>query len=65
MFRRLVVPLFLVFLLSACGTEESAPPASPPATTGGALSGTTADGETVSLADFRGTPVFVNVWSSW
>ncbi len=65
MFRRLVVPLFLVFLLSACGTVESAsPPASPPVTTG-ALSGSTADGETISLADFRGTPVFINVWSSW
>jgi cytochrome oxidase Cu insertion factor (SCO1/SenC/PrrC family) len=29
------------------------------------IDGTTLDGETVSLADFRGKPVLVNVWSSW
>jgi hypothetical protein len=30
-----------------------------------ALTGTTLEGKTVSLAKLRGKPVFVNVWSSW
>jgi cytochrome oxidase Cu insertion factor (SCO1/SenC/PrrC family) len=30
-----------------------------------AVAGTTLDGEPISLDDFRGKPVFVNVWSSW
>jgi len=30
-----------------------------------AIEGTTLEGDRVSLADFRGRPVFVNVWSSW
>ena len=65
MLRRLLAGLSLAFLLTACGTEESAPPTPPPAATAGTLSGETVNGETVSLADFRGKPVFVNVWSSW
>jgi hypothetical protein len=46
-------------------TETERPPVDesrPPAPT---IQGTTLDGETVSLADFRGRPVLVNVWSSW
>jgi len=65
MLRRLLAGLSLAFLLTACGTEESASPTPPPAATAGTLSGETVDGETVSLADFRGKPVFVTVWSSW
>lgn len=30
-----------------------------------AIEGESLDGARISLADFRGTPVFVNVWSSW
>ncbi len=39
----------------------------PTTTTPGAsaVAGTTLDGEPISLDDFRGKPVFVNVWSSW
>jgi peroxiredoxin len=29
------------------------------------ISGRSLDGETISLGDFRGRPVVVNVWSSW
>jgi ABC-type glycerol-3-phosphate transport system substrate-binding protein len=46
-------------------TSEPAPPADanrPPAP---AIEGVSLDGESISLADLRGRPVFVNVWSSW
>jgi RTX calcium-binding nonapeptide repeat (4 copies) len=29
------------------------------------LAGTTLDGQPISLADFRGRPLFVNVWAAW
>jgi hypothetical protein len=29
------------------------------------VSGTTLDGSSISLDDYRGKPVLVNVWSSW
>jgi hypothetical protein len=29
------------------------------------VEGVTIDGERVSLADYRGRPVFVNVWAAW
>jgi hypothetical protein len=79
--RALAVLLALVAAAAvACGGEqgmETSPSAAPPAetesTTGGDTSrpqappveGTTLDDEALSLADFRGTPVLVNVWSSW
>ena len=34
-------------------------PAAPP------IEGESLEGETIALADFRGRPVLVNVWSSW
>jgi thiol-disulfide isomerase/thioredoxin len=33
--------------------------------TPGALQGTTIDGKPISLADFKGHPVVINVWGSW
>lgn len=54
------------------GTEEAAAPAdtTPPPEAAKRLpappiEGVSLDGERISLADFRGKPVFVNVWSSW
>ncbi|MEX0851595.1 MAG: hypothetical protein WD015_08810 [Gaiellaceae bacterium] len=49
---------------SAAETAPPPPDASgrPPAP---AVEGTSLDGEPLSLADYRGRPVFVNVWSSW
>jgi peroxiredoxin len=70
----------LALLVAGCGggvgttTEEAAPTApaetAPPADAvdrpmAPAIEGESLDGVRISLADFRGTPVFVNVWSSW
>jgi hypothetical protein len=58
--------------LAGCGgggemqaNPQPVPPAAtnrPPAP---AIEGVTLDGKRLALADFRGRPVFVNVWSSW
>ena len=62
----LLASLAALALLAACGSEEAAPTGtSAPRAEGSPVAGTTLDGEPVSLVDFRGTPVFVNVWSSW
>jgi cytochrome oxidase Cu insertion factor (SCO1/SenC/PrrC family) len=75
--RALGFLLALCALLAAgCGggtaMEEATPPAESTAPADAArrppappIEGTTLDGEPISLADFRGRPVFVNVWSSW
>ena len=56
------------------GSEEAAPPSrgGPTATVTATkrepappIAGTSLDGEHISLADYRGRAVFVNVWSSW
>jgi cytochrome oxidase Cu insertion factor (SCO1/SenC/PrrC family) len=74
--RALGFLLALCALVVGCGggsqMEEAAPPAEttppveaakrPPAPP---IEGVSLDGERISLADFRGKPVFVNVWSSW
>jgi cytochrome oxidase Cu insertion factor (SCO1/SenC/PrrC family) len=39
--------------------ETSTRPAAP------AIAGESLDGEPLALADYRGRPVLVNVWSSW
>lgn len=63
---RVAVLLALLFAIAGCGgdAETTAPPATT-AAGAGTIAGTTLDGEPISLEDFRGKPVFVNVWSSW
>jgi cytochrome oxidase Cu insertion factor (SCO1/SenC/PrrC family) len=72
--RRLGLLAIAVALLAGCGGEDSSPQGrdadadpttSSPAAEGVELEGETLDGRPLSLADFRGTPVFVNVWASW
>ena len=71
--------LAIVLVVAGCGGNEAAPrattktgaastrpveakPSRPPAP---AINGESLDGEPISLAGFRGRPVFVLVWSSW
>jgi hypothetical protein len=70
--RPLAVALAVCTLaLAGCGGEQEE--AAPPTTTETApviapeatIAGTGLDGEPVSIADYRGRPVLVNVWSSW
>jgi hypothetical protein len=67
--RRLGVLLAAVVTLVACGggggSGDGSPGTNAPAAAPVQLEGTTLDGRRVSLSDFRGTPVFVNVWASW
>ena len=64
---RVALVLVAALALAACGGEESSPgPATGvPAEPGVSLAGETLSGETLSLDEFRGKPVFVNVWASW
>ncbi|HEV8687326.1 MAG TPA: hypothetical protein VGQ84_08620 [Gaiellaceae bacterium] len=63
---RYVSLLTVVFVLASCGGGggEAAPPttAARPAPE---VAGRTLEGQSLSLADLRGKPVVVNVWSSW
>jgi hypothetical protein len=61
--RRGLVLLVLTVIATGCGSEGDS--AARPAGTDSSVSGTTLDGDAVSLGDFKGKPVFVNVWSSW
>jgi hypothetical protein len=64
--RRLLVLAALLALAPACGSSESETAPTATATTSDSeLAGESLDGETVSLADFRGKRVLLNVWSSW
>jgi ABC-type glycerol-3-phosphate transport system substrate-binding protein len=65
--RRLVALLALTVVAAACGGANEPESASSVGTTTAesAIAGETLDGDRVSLEDFRGKPVFVNVWSSW
>lgn len=46
-------------------TEQAAPAPDPSRDPAPTVHGLTLDGSEVALADFLGTPVFVNVWASW
>lgn len=72
----LLLALVAGLTFSACGgsTGESAPNAETTTETqpvdssreqAPAVDGQALDGTSVALADFRGKPVLVNVWSSW
>jgi ABC-type glycerol-3-phosphate transport system substrate-binding protein len=65
--RRLLALVALALLASACGSAAEPESAATVAASGGdtEIAGETLDGKRLSLADFRGEPVFVNVWSSW
>jgi hypothetical protein len=56
--RGLAVLAAIVLALVATG-PLGAGTAKPP------IAGTTLDGKRVALADLRGKPVVINVWSSW
>ena len=64
---RLVLILVAVLALAACGgsDEASAPPPMSSAAPAREIAGETLDGSRLSLTEFRGKPVVVNVWSSW
>ena len=55
----LLAPLALVTVLSVAATDAPAAKPRPP------IAGVTLDGKRLSLADLRGKPVVINVWSSW
>jgi hypothetical protein len=72
--RRLGPLVIVLAVLAGCGGDAGSPQGgdaaadpttSSPAAEGVELEGETLDGTPLSLADFRGTPVFVNVWASW
>lgn len=64
--RHLLLALLAVLALAGCGSESaSAPEETATHGTEPSVSGTGLGGEPISLADFHGKPVFVNVWSSW
>jgi len=46
-------------------TETAVSPAASNRPSAPTIEGVSFDGERLALADFRGRPVFVNVWSSW
>ena len=62
---RIALVVATVLALAACGggDAEVDPPAArqaaPP------ITGTTLDGDELSLEQFRGKPVMVNAWASW
>jgi hypothetical protein len=65
---RVALLALVAVLLAACGGSSDEPQAggsTPAEAEGVVLEGETLDGEPLTTADLRGTPVFVNVWASW
>ena len=71
MARRLALLAAAVLVLAGCGNAEPSAEREAATTKHGAsgdaaaITGTGLDGEAISLAEFRGRPLLVNVWSSW
>jgi cytochrome oxidase Cu insertion factor (SCO1/SenC/PrrC family) len=71
--RGLLLVAALCALLAGCGGEseerampaETAPAEAAQRPEAPSLDGVDLDGERISLADLRGRPVLINVWSSW
>ena len=67
--KRLALAVVAAVLLAGCGASEpetsQEPSAAASAGNGPRIAGTGLDGKRVDVADLRGRPVFVNVWSSW
>ena len=63
-----VVVLVLAVLAGCGGSDTPTAPETTPTTTATAasqLAGTSLEGESISIDDFRGRPVLLNVWSAW
>jgi hypothetical protein len=68
--------LLVLAVATGCGTTEEQTSPQPQTTTEAPasdsarqtapqLSGTSLDGDPIALADFRGRPVLIDIWSSW
>jgi hypothetical protein len=75
---RIAVALLVAVLAVGCGSSDEQTASSQPTTTSTEtlpptptrepappLSGESLAGEPITLGDFRGRPVMINVWSSW
>jgi hypothetical protein len=75
---RIAVALVVVAVAVGCGssdeqavspqpttTSTDTPPSVPAREAAPPLSGESLGGESITLSDFRGRPVMINVWSSW
>jgi hypothetical protein len=75
---RIAVALVVAVLAVGCGSSDEQTASPQPTTTSPQtlpstpareqappLSGASLSGEPITLGDFRGRPVMINVWSSW